>query len=107
MREDLPATYRAAGVVLNDHWDEMRREGLLSNRLFDLAGCGARVVSDDVRGLRDVFGDAFDLQHAAELGAAVATHLSESPERRELRKSCRIGCAATIASMRGRNGWWR
>ena len=23
--------------MLNDHWDEMRREGLLSNRLFDLA----------------------------------------------------------------------
>jgi spore maturation protein CgeB len=60
----------------------------LSNRLFDLAACGARVVSDDVPGLRDVFGDAFlTFRTPAELGAAVATHLSESPERRELREA--------------------
>lgn len=85
--EELPATYRAAGVVLNDHWGDMRREGLLSNRLFDLAACGARVVSDDVPGLRDVFGDAvLTFRTPTELGAAVATHLSESPERRELRE---------------------
>jgi glycosyltransferase involved in cell wall biosynthesis len=85
--EDLPATYRAAGVVLNDHWSDMRSQGLLSNRLFDLAACGARVVSDEVPGMRDVFGDAvLTFQTPAELGAAVATHLSESPERRELRE---------------------
>ena len=27
--------YRSAGVVLNDHWEAMAREGFLSNRLFD------------------------------------------------------------------------
>jgi glycosyltransferase involved in cell wall biosynthesis len=53
---ELAATYRAAGVVLNDHWDDMRRNGFLSNRLFDLAACGAKVVSDEVPGLHDVFG---------------------------------------------------
>jgi glycosyltransferase involved in cell wall biosynthesis len=84
--EDLPAVYRAAGVVLNDHWDDMRREGLLSNRLFDLAACGARVVSDDVPGLREVFGDSVLTYHdPIELGAAVATHLSETPERTAMR----------------------
>jgi spore maturation protein CgeB len=37
--------------------------------------------------MRDVFGDAVLTFHTpAELGAAVATHLSESPERRELRE---------------------
>jgi glycosyltransferase involved in cell wall biosynthesis len=54
---ELAATYRAAGVVLNDHWEDMGRRGFLSNRLFDLAACGARVVSDEVAGLHDVFGD--------------------------------------------------
>lgn len=55
---DLPAAYASAGVVLNDHWADMAREGFLSNRLFDAAACGARVLTDDATGLRDVFGDA-------------------------------------------------
>jgi glycosyltransferase involved in cell wall biosynthesis len=85
--EHLPATYRAAGVVLNDHWDDMRREGLLSNRLFDLVACGARVVSDDVPGLHDVFGDAVSTYHTpTELAAAVAACRSESRDDRRMRE---------------------
>ncbi|QIG42338.1 glycosyltransferase [Nocardioides anomalus] len=53
---DLGALYAAAGVVLNDHWSDMRREGFLSNRLFDAAACAARVLSDDVPGIAEVFG---------------------------------------------------
>jgi glycosyltransferase involved in cell wall biosynthesis len=53
----LAALYRAAGVVLNDHWDDMRERGFLSNRLFDAAACGARIISDDVPGMGDVFAD--------------------------------------------------
>ena len=49
--------YASAGVVLNDHWEDMRRDGFLSNRLFDAAACGARIISDDVPGLTEVFGD--------------------------------------------------
>ena len=54
--ERLAAAYRSAGVVLNDHWDDMRAEGFYSNRLFDAAACGARVVSDHLPGLEEVFG---------------------------------------------------
>lgn len=53
----LGAEYRAAGVVLNDHWADMRDYGFISNRLFDAVASGARVISDDVVGLREVFGD--------------------------------------------------
>jgi spore maturation protein CgeB len=52
------AAYASAGVVLNDHFDGMRREGFLSNRLFDTVASGARVVTDDVAGLGDLFGDS-------------------------------------------------
>lgn len=52
---ELPALYRAAGVVLNDHWATMAADGFLSNRLFDMTAAGARWVSDDVPGLREVF----------------------------------------------------
>jgi GT2 family glycosyltransferase len=50
------AAYRAAGVVLNDHWDDMRVAGFISNRLFDAVASGARVITDDVIGLGDLFG---------------------------------------------------
>lgn len=52
----LPDAYRSAQFVLNDHWPDMRREGFLSNRLFDAAAVGARVVSDEIDGLGEVFG---------------------------------------------------
>lgn len=52
----LPAMYRGAGVVLNDHWDDMRREGFWSNRLFDVAAAGGRVLSDHIEGTAAVFG---------------------------------------------------
>lgn len=54
----LGAAYRAAGVVLNDHWDDMREEGFVSNRLFDAVASGARVITDDVNGLGDTFGSS-------------------------------------------------
>ncbi len=57
----LPAAYRSAGIVLNDHWGDMAAKGFLNNRLFDAVACGARVVSDDVRGLREVFGESVQL----------------------------------------------
>ena len=53
---DLPRHYRTAGVVLNDHWADMRVQGFYSNRLFDAAACGARVVSDHVDGVEELFG---------------------------------------------------
>lgn len=52
----VPAAYRGADIVLNDHWDDMAQEGFYSNRLFDAVACGARVVSDEVEGVVDVLG---------------------------------------------------
>ena len=56
--EDVAGMYRSAGVVLNDHWPDMAKHGFLSNRLFDAAASGARVVSDDVAGIKETFGDS-------------------------------------------------
>lgn len=55
---NLGALYGNSGIVLNDHWVEMRRLGFLSNRLFDAVACGAFVLSDEAVGLEAVFGDA-------------------------------------------------
>ncbi len=55
--EDLPALYASAGLVLNDHWEDMRVEGFVSNRIFDVLATGARLLTDAVAGLDDVLGD--------------------------------------------------
>jgi hypothetical protein len=56
--EDVAGMYRSAGVVLNDHWADMARHGFLSNRLFDAVASGARVVSDDAVGIKEVFSES-------------------------------------------------
>ena len=58
LNEDVAGMYRSAGVVLNDHWADMAKHGFLSNRLFDAVASGARVVSDDVADISEVFGES-------------------------------------------------
>jgi hypothetical protein len=70
----LGAAYRAAGLVLNDHWHDMQAQGFLSNRLFDAVAAGARVVTDDVPGIEEVFGDGVQVVRTpAELATLVNT----------------------------------
>jgi GT2 family glycosyltransferase len=56
--EELPALYASVGAVLNDHWDDMRHDGFISNRVFDVLAAGGRLVSDEVAGLDTLFGPA-------------------------------------------------
>ena len=50
--------YHDAKILLNDHWDDMREYGIISNRIFDALSAGAFVVSDYVPGIEDVLGDS-------------------------------------------------
>ena len=54
--EDLPRAYRQARIVLNDHWEDMRLGGFVSNRIFEAASVGAAIISDEIEGLSDLFG---------------------------------------------------
>jgi len=49
--ERLRQVYSSAGLVLCDHWDDMREHGFVSNRIYDALACGAVVVSDRVPGI--------------------------------------------------------
>jgi O-antigen biosynthesis protein len=53
--QQVGSYYADADIVLNDHWTDMAAEGFVSNRLFDAVACGARVVSDQVAGLDELF----------------------------------------------------
>jgi spore maturation protein CgeB len=75
--------YRQAGVVLNDHWPEMRRAGILSNRVFDVLACGTPIVSDEIADLPSGFSTFVEtFGPDRPIGAAIDHALAESPERR-------------------------
>ena len=82
--DDLAAYYSAASIVLNDHWAAMRREGFLSNRLYDASAAGAFVISDQAHGLDAEFDGGIvgyrDRDHLREL---IDRFLARPDERRE------------------------
>lgn len=51
----IPYYYHKAGVVLNDHWQDMRRNGFISNRVYDVICVGGRVLTDYLPGINKVF----------------------------------------------------
>lgn len=55
---DLASRYGHALAVLNDHTEEMRRDGFVSNRVYDVLACGTPLVTERMSGLPDGFADA-------------------------------------------------
>ena len=80
---ELHETYGNAAIVLNDHWPEMAEEGFISNRIFDVAASGGFVLSDEVEGARDVFGDALEIYRSADELAEKARHFLANPDERK------------------------
>ena len=82
--EELPVWYRSAEVVLNDHWDDMSRWGLVSNRVFDALACGACVVSDEVLGMDELLdGAVVTFRDRADVGPTVRALLDDPDARAE------------------------
>jgi len=80
--DELAAWYRAADVVLNDHWEDMARWGLVSNRVFDVLACGGTVVSDEVPGMDALLdGGVTTFHDRADVGPVARALLAE-PEVR-------------------------
>ncbi|HEU5142885.1 MAG TPA: glycosyltransferase, partial [Solirubrobacterales bacterium] len=69
---ELHELYSSCDVVLCDHWDDMRRHGFVSNRVFDALACEAFVLADDNPAI------------AAELPGAVETYRDPADLRRKL-----------------------
>jgi GT2 family glycosyltransferase len=81
----LARYYSAADIVLNDHWDDMRTEGFISNRVYDALACGAFVISDPVEGIDAEFDGAVPTYRGrAELEALIAGYLADPAGRRRL-----------------------
>lgn len=79
----LPTLYRKAGVVLNDHWADMARCGMMSNRLFDAVIAGATVISDPVEGISRTFGSTVRIVRTPEeLQKAIRETEAEGAKKR-------------------------
>ena len=92
--DSLPAAYAGAGVVLNDHWPDMARDGFLSTRLFDAGACESRVLSDEATGLSAVFGSAIRTFGGSE---DLVSILTEDPRQAFPSRDERLDLADRIA----------
>jgi GT2 family glycosyltransferase/glycosyltransferase involved in cell wall biosynthesis len=82
---ELARYYSAADIVLNDHWDDMRIEGFISNRIYDALACGAFVLSDEVDGIEAEFeGAVVTYRTKAELEPLINRYLADPAERARL-----------------------
>ncbi len=91
--DSLRKAYSRCGILLNDHWHDMRSQGFLSNRLFDAAACGSVIVTDDVAGVLDIFGDAISVYNGTP--GDLAEIASDIDLRRD-RYSARAGHARAL-----------
>jgi len=83
--DQLGPYYAAASIVLNDHAAGMRREGFLSNRLYDAAATGALVITDEVDGVADEFdGGVIVYRDRADLHQLIDRYLTNPAEARAL-----------------------
>ncbi len=82
--DELRRLYSSCGILLADHWDDMRAGGFVANRLYDALACEAFVVCDEVAGIDAELGDAVDTYRGpAELRAKVEHWLAHPDERRQ------------------------
>lgn len=77
---DLPGFYARHLLLLNDHWDSMRSNGFLSNRLFDGSATATPILSDDVVGLSEVFGDTIATAETSEDFAQHVQNCMDDPD---------------------------
>jgi hypothetical protein len=82
--DEVRRAYSSAAIVLNDHWDDMREQGIVSNRVFDALACGALAISDHLPEIHERFGDAVVTYRTPDdLHASVARLLADPAERAE------------------------
>ena len=90
--ELLPYYYHKAKVVLNDHWEDMRRNGFISNRIFDVAASGGCLLTDYVLGMEDLFHDInLRVYHDKPSFLAEFEKLLESRRKEKITKDRSVG----------------
>lgn len=85
---DLYKYYSNSRILLNDHWDDMREKGFISNRLFDGIAAGAFIISDDMPEIHDVFkGSIVTYTDSDDLREKVKFYMENPDEREKITKA--------------------
>ena len=58
--------YASSRCVLCDHWEDMQRNGFVSNRIFDVLASGGCIITDEVDGLKEIFDFDINIYHNKE-----------------------------------------
>jgi len=75
----LRQAYSSCKILLNDHWEDMRELGFISNRIFDAIACGSIVISDNVEGINELFPNRiFTYNTKEELDQIIEDNLNKS-----------------------------
>lgn len=81
----LHELYASSRIVLNDHHDDMRREGFINPRILDVLASGGFVVSDEVPGMNDLLDNSVPTyQTPEELSSIVDTYINDDAGRERL-----------------------
>jgi len=82
--KELYRYYGVADILLNDHWDDMREKGFISNRIFDGLACGAFIITDDVKYIGELKEFVQSYNKAEDLKALVDHYLSYPDKRKQI-----------------------
>ncbi|RSK28670.1 glycosyltransferase [Bacillus sp. HMF5848] len=85
LNTDLYKYYGSCDILLNDHWDDMRQKGFISNRIFDGLASEAFIITDKVEGIEDMFGDAIVTYETKEELRDLIEYYIENPEERKIK----------------------
>lgn len=75
----LRQAYSSCKLLLNDHWEDMRELGFISNRIFDAIACGSVVISDNIEGIDELFPNRiFTYNTPEELNQLIEENINKS-----------------------------
>lgn len=80
---ELRTAYSSCDILLNDHWDDMREKGFVSNRIFDGLAAGAFIITDEIDDMDSDLKECVAFyKDKADLAQKVEYYM-ENPEKRK------------------------
>ena len=87
--DELVKIYQSSRIVLNDHFADMAKWGFANNRLYDAVASGARVISDEVDGISEIFKGAVQTYASLDELSSLLSDPSAFPDDEEILKISR------------------
>ncbi len=80
---ELHKYYSSAKIVLNDTREDMKKDGFISNRVFDVTASGGFLISDYMPEVEQFYGDSIPMFKTKEELAQLLTYYLNHPEERK------------------------